>query len=61
MNKLNEQYQVNPSDSMLRPLDDAEVDAVGGGVALITALVYIYNSAQNSTGGNSDISSWAMA
>jgi hypothetical protein len=60
MNNLNEQYQANPSDSMLRPLDDAEVDSVGGGVALI-ALIYIYNSAQNSTGGNSDISSWAAA
>jgi hypothetical protein len=58
------QTQLKSTDDItvpvVRPLTDDEVSSVGAGL-IVPALIYIYNAAKTSTGGNSDISSWAIA
>lgn len=58
------QTQVNSASQgampQVRPLTEDEVSAIHGGLVILAALGYIWTTAQTSTGGNSDISSWMI-
>ena len=47
-------------DEAIRPLTSDETASVTGGIAIFAALYYIYDTAKNAIGGNSDMSSWQI-
>lgn len=44
----------------IRPLTQDEASSVAGGIFIFAALYYIYDTARNAIGGNSDMSSWQV-